>query len=110
MNPVVGPGDLDRTIAGRRGRDELDQLEAATARLVDQGCGFLDRQVGNDQAVQPGGGRVVQVAFHPDAVDDRIRDHRHDRRLVEPCRAFGPECAQGLEDMSNLDAALSSAR
>ncbi len=71
-----------------------------------QGGRLLDRQVGNDQAVETGGGRIVHVAIRPDAVDDRIRDHRYERRLVDPCRAFGAKRAQSLKDVRDLDSAL----
>ena len=70
------PGDLDGTLAGRRRGDELDQLEVAPGGLLEQGPGFLDRQIGNDQAVESGGRRVVEVSLHPQPVDDRIGDHR----------------------------------
>src|SRR5439155_864583 len=52
-------GDLDGALPGRRRGDELDQLEVAPGRLLDECPGFLDGQVGDDQAVEPGGRRVV---------------------------------------------------
>ena len=106
MNPVVDRAISTARSRGRRRRDELDQLEVAQRRLLHQGPRLLDRQVGDDQAVQPGGRRVVEVAIGADPVDDRVRDHRDHRRVVEPRRALGAEGPQGLEDVPDLHPAL----
>ena len=47
------PGNLNRTIARRGGRDELNQLETPPAGLVDQRRGFLDRKVGTIKPSTP---------------------------------------------------------
>ena len=49
---------------------------------------------------------VVEVALDAHPMDDRIRDHRHQRRLADGGRALGAEGAEGLEDVRDLDAVL----
>ena len=55
-------------------------------RLPAECLRLLDRQVGDDQAVDPGGDRLAEVAVHAPAVDDRVRDHRHQRRRPTAAR------------------------
>ena len=65
MNPVVDRAISTAQGAGRGGRDQLDELEVTPGGLVHQRGRFLHRQVGDDQAVEPGDRRVVEVAPPP---------------------------------------------
>src|SRR5262249_23026104 len=60
-----GLRDLDGPLPGRRRGDELDELELAPGRLLQQGEGLLNRQVGDDQAIEPGRRRLVEIALGP---------------------------------------------
>ncbi len=64
---------------------------------------LLDREIGHDHPVQARGRRVIEKALHTQAVDDRVRDHRDQRRLVELRRTLGAKRAQGLKNVPHLD-------
>ena len=102
--PGRRPGDPDRAVAGGGRRDELDQPQVVLGRLAAEPLRLLDGQVGDDQAVDPGGDRLAEVAVHPPAQDDRVRDHRHERgRGRRTSRRLGAEAPEHLEDLVELD-------
>ena len=106
------PGDLDGPLARRRGRDELDQLQPAQRRLASS-APRTPRPAGRARSgrrARPSPPRSG-IAPAPMAVDDRVGDHRDQRRRVASfVRALGAEGAQGLENVPDLDPVLSSAR
>ena len=55
-------GDPHGAVARGRRRDELDQPQVERGRLPAERLRLLDRQVGDDQAVDPGGHRLAEVA------------------------------------------------
>ena len=78
IDEAGGPlGDFQCPIAGRDGRDELDQGKILAAADVGKRSGFLDGQVGHYCAGYARRFRIAHVFFQPVAVNDGVTDHGH---------------------------------
>ncbi len=66
--------------------------------------GFLEGQVRHDGAAEAGGRRLFEKRLGTAAVDETVRDHRDERRVLHGERAHGGE------DILDVHAALQGAR
>ena len=81
MKPVVRSAIRSARSRGVVGVIELDERKILAAADLGQRAGLFDRQVGHDRPGHARGLRVGHVSFQPVPKDDRVADHRDDRRL-----------------------------